>query len=260
MEIEMTEKHGKICGIGVGPGDPELMTLKAVRRIREADIVCLPRENKEECRAYLIAVQSVPELAEKEILGFEFEMTSDPGKLSQIHRGIYDRVKAYPAEGKTVAFLTIGDPTIYSTVGYILKLAEADGIDTEIINGVTSFCAAAAACGEMISEGGEDIHILAGYEEEKLSLPGTKIIMKTGRRGGELKEKLLALEVRADADKEPSATDEAQSDADKAPNEEPGLTVFGASDCGLPAERIYKSASDLPEEGLYMTTLIVKER
>ena len=226
---------GRIIGVGVGPGDPELLTLKAVKRIKEADVVCIPRADRAECRAYRIAVQAVPELAEKEILGFEFEMTSDPGKLASLHRDIYDRVRPLAEAGKTVAFLTIGDPTVYSTVGYILKLAEADGIPTEIVNGVPSFCCAAAACGTVLAEGQEDIHILSGFSPDKLALPGTKIIMKSGRKAAELKKDLLDLEGRA------------------------GSKVFAASDAGMPSQRVFRGASELPEEGRYMTTVIVNE-
>ena len=106
-------------------------------------------------------------------------------------------MKPLAEAGKTVAFLTIGDPTVYSTVGYILKLAEADGIPTELVNGVPSFCCAAAACGTVLAEGQEDIHILSGFNPDKLALPGTKIIMKSGRKAAELKKDLLALEERA---------------------------------------------------------------
>lgn len=236
QEKNSENSKGKLIGVGVGPGDPELLTLKAVRCIKEADVICLPRKNREECRAYNIAVRAVPELAEKEILGFEFEMTSDPDKLTALHRGIYESVRHFPEEGKNVAFLTIGDPAVYSTVGYILQLAAADGIETELVSGITSFCAAAAACGRVISEGGEDIHILAGFSPEKMELPGTKIIMKTGRKGGEMKKYLTDLEKRS------------------------GAEVFGASDCGLPEEKTYGSASELPDEGRYMITLIVKDR
>ena len=228
--------NGKMIGIGVGPGDPELLTLKAVKRIKDADVVCVPRADREKCRAYLIAVQAVPELADKEIMGFEFEMTADPEKLAALHRGIYEGVKPLAEAGKTVAFLTIGDPTVYSTVGYILGMAEADGIPTEIVNGVPSFCCAAAACGTVLAEGPEDIHILSDFSPEKLALPGTKIIMKSGRKAAELKKDLLALEERT------------------------GSKVFAACDVGLPGERVFRGASELPEEGRYMTTVIVKER
>ena len=60
--------QGMIYGIGVGPGDPELMTLKAARLLREADAIAIPGKEKETCTAYQIALGAVPEIEEKEII------------------------------------------------------------------------------------------------------------------------------------------------------------------------------------------------
>ncbi|CBK74942.1 Precorrin-2 methylase [Butyrivibrio fibrisolvens 16/4] len=56
---------GILYGIGVGPGDPEMLTLRAVRAIKEADVICLPKADKYECRAFQIALPAVPELKYK---------------------------------------------------------------------------------------------------------------------------------------------------------------------------------------------------
>ena len=61
-------KQGILYGVGVGPGDPELLTLKAVRILRECDVIAIPQESKEGCTAYQIARQAVPELDEKPCL------------------------------------------------------------------------------------------------------------------------------------------------------------------------------------------------
>ena len=84
---------GILYGIGVGPGDPELMTIKAARLMKEADVICLPRESKEDCRAYLIAKQAVPEREDKECLCYEFEMIRDAEKLAKLHQAFYERIK-----------------------------------------------------------------------------------------------------------------------------------------------------------------------
>lgn len=68
---------GILYGAGVGPGDPELMTLKAVRLIRENEVIALPGEKAEETVAYQIAVQAVPELAQKTLLSVNMPMTHD---------------------------------------------------------------------------------------------------------------------------------------------------------------------------------------
>ena len=76
---------GTLYGVGVGPGDPELMTLKAVRLIRENKIIAVPGADPKETVAYKIAVQAVPELAEKELLPIYMPMTHDPEELERNH-------------------------------------------------------------------------------------------------------------------------------------------------------------------------------
>ena len=73
--------EGRLIGVGVGPGDPELLTLAAVRAIRESDCILLPNEKKEECYAYKIVRQVVPEIEEKEICPMQFPMTKDADVL-----------------------------------------------------------------------------------------------------------------------------------------------------------------------------------
>ncbi len=229
---------GVLYGIGVGPGDPEMMTLRAVRAIKEADVICLPKSDKTKCRAYQIALPVVPELKYKKIISFDFEMTKDVEALEQMHKEFYAKYKKLVLEGYNLAFLTIGDPTIYSTFGYIMKLAKADGIEVEIVNGITSFCGSAAACGTLISEREENVHILSGQGDltEELKLSGTKIIMKSGKNIATIKEQLVELE------------------------NEGKVSVSAVIDCGMETEQIYNSALMIPDESRYMMTIIVKEK
>jgi len=229
---------GILYGIGVGPGDPEMLTLRAVRAIKEADVICLPRPEKEKCRAYQIALPVVPELKYKKIISYDFEMTRDEKVLEAKHKDFYQKYRQLLLEGYNLAFLTIGDPTIYSTFGYILKLAKTDGIEIEIISGITSFCGTAAASGIVISEKDENIHILSGQGnlENELQLPGTKIIMKSGKNISEIKEKLMELEAQGK------------------------VTVNAVIDCGMETEQIFTSAMTIPDDSKYMLTIIVKEK
>ena len=111
--------QGMIYGIGVGPGDPELMTLKAVRLLREADAIAIPGKEKETCTAYQIALGAVPEIDEKEIIPVVFPMTKDEAVLKESHEAAVKSLAALMDQGKTVAFLTLGDVTVYSTYGYV---------------------------------------------------------------------------------------------------------------------------------------------
>lgn len=228
---------GILYGIGVGPGDPELLTLKAVKAIRDADVICLPRAEKDKCRAYQIALPVVPELAFKKVISLDFEMTKDEAKLKEMHESFYSKYKELLFEGYNLAFLTIGDPTVYSTFGYIMKLAKKDGIEVEIINGITSFCGTASAAGILISEADENVHILSGQGnlDEELKMSGTKIIMKSGKNVSAIKDKLVEMENAG------------------------GINVYAVIDCGMETEQIFTSAMTIPDDSRYMMTIIVKE-
>ena len=106
---------GILFGTGIGPGDPELMTLKAVRLIRENDTIAVPGEKPEESIAYQIAVQAVPELAEKELVAIPMPMTKNAKELEENHRRGAEKIEELLDAGKNVVFLTLGDPTVYST-------------------------------------------------------------------------------------------------------------------------------------------------
>ncbi len=229
---------GILYGIGVGPGDPEMLTLRAVRAIKEADVICLPKADKYECRAFQIALPAVPELKYKKTISFDFEMTRDEETLAKMHAEFYEKYRQLIMDGYNLAFLTIGDPTVYSTFGYIMKLAKKDGIEVEIINGITSFCGSAAAAGILLSERDENIHIISGQGnlEEELKISGTKIIMKSGRNVASIKEHLLELE-----------------QADK-------ISVYAIVDCGMETEQIFNGAMMIPDDSKYMMTIIIKDK
>ena len=154
--------QGMIYGIGVGPGDPELMTLKAARLLREVDVIAIPGKKKETCTAYQIALGAVPEIEEKEIIPVVFPMTKDEAVLKESHEAAVKSLTALMDQGKTVAFLTLGDVTVYSTYGYVHQKLLNLGYESVLVNGVPSFCAAAAKLGISLGEKAESIHILPG--------------------------------------------------------------------------------------------------
>ena len=121
---------GKLYGIGVGPGDPELLTVKALKCIRACDALAVPGTQKEETAAYKIVIQAAPEIADKECLELEMPMTKDKEKLSLSHREAFGRIQEALEQGKQVGFLTLGDPCIYSTYIYMHKLAKEAGYET----------------------------------------------------------------------------------------------------------------------------------
>lgn len=224
---------GVLYGIGVGPGDPELMTLKAVRTIRESDVIAVPGQDYRSSIAYQIALRAVPELEKKECFSVPMPMTRDRETLRASHEAAAEKVAAYLNQGKNVGFLNLGDVTVYATYLYIHRKIREKGYQAELINSVPSFCAAAASLGVGLGENSDQIHILSQPDqiEEGLKLPGTKIIMKMGKNIGQVKEWIR----------------------------QAGLEAMMVENCGMPGERLVYSTEDIREEAGYYSLLIVKE-
>ena len=224
---------GKAYGVGVGPGDPELMTLKAVRLIKENDVIMVPGKDPKESVAYKIAVQAVPELEKKELVPVDLPMLKNREELKSCHKKGADLVRSYLEKGKNVVFLTLGDPTVYCTFTYIQKYLIEDGYETELVNGITSFCAAAARLNIPLAEWNESIHILpAVHGADELKYDGNLVLMKSGSRLKELKEKLIS----------------------------ENRDIKAVVNCGMPDEEVYYGADELPDEIGYFTLLIAREK
>ena len=118
------DKIGKVYGVGVGPGDPELMTLKAVRLIRESTVIAAAGKEIEKSKAYQIARAAVPEIEEKTKLSLPMPMTSDPEMLRKAHEEAVRLMQTFLDQGISVAYITLGDPTIYCTFSYLQHFLE----------------------------------------------------------------------------------------------------------------------------------------
>lgn len=225
---------GILYGVGVGPGDPELLTLKAVRMIREADVIVVPGARKEDTVAYQIALGAVPELEQKEVLEIPWIMTKDMEKLEKIYDAASNQIMKLLDMGKTVAFLTLGDPCIYSTYLYIHKMVTENGYETRLINGIPSFCAVAARLNMGLVERDQYLHVIPSLESLKkdLGLTGTKVLMKSGKRVCGMKDVLE------------------QVDAEFAMVE----------NCGISDERIVRDSKEIHEDTGYYATIILKDR
>ncbi len=160
LDGRMEIMKGCTYGVGVGPGDPELMTLKAVRILKEADVIVHSGEKPKESTAYQIAIQAVPEIARKEVISITVPMTYDRELQDAEHHRAVSRIKEYLDEGKDIAVLILGDPSVYSSFSYIRTILDRDGYPTATISGVPSFCAAAARLNIPLVEWDEQLHII----------------------------------------------------------------------------------------------------
>lgn len=224
---------GKLIGVSVGPGDPELLTLKAIRAIRESDVVAVPNIGHKRQTAYAIAEEY---LQGKQLLDCSTPMTKDRAVVKESYAKIADDICALLDEDKDVAYLCLGDIAIYSTYIYVHDIVVQRGYQAEIIPGVTSFSACAARLGEALCEGPERLlvaPVMASDVDEILDVPANKVFMKSGKAVHELRDKLAA---RGQLD-----------------------NASMVANCGLPDEKVFTRFADIEDDTDYFSVVIVKE-
>lgn len=153
---------GKIYGIGVGPGDPELLTVKAARLIRETPVICAPRASADSESFALSIVAGLVDAGRQKVITSLFPMSMDKAVLDRAWSEAADEIAAELKAGKDVAFLTLGDPSLYSTYAYILaKVKErVPRVHSETVPGVSSISLAAARAGVDLGLGGERLAVM----------------------------------------------------------------------------------------------------
>ncbi|WP_257002479.1 precorrin-2 C(20)-methyltransferase [Streptomyces sp. WZ.A104] len=182
---------GKLYGVGLGPGDPNLMTLRAVQAIDEADVIAYhsARHGRSIARSIAAAHLRPDHVEEALVYPVTTETTDHPGgyrgALEEFYEKAAARLAAHLDAGRTVAVLAEGDPMFYGSYMHMHKRL-ADRYTTEVIPGVTSVSAAAARLGTPLVEGEEILTILPGTlpQEEltaRLAATDTAVVMKLGR-------------------------------------------------------------------------------
>lgn len=185
---------GILYGIGVGPGDPSLMTIKAVDTIKACPVVAAPRTRNGNMVALDIVKQAV-DLGDKIIVPLDFAMSHDEAVRSSSHRVAAGIVRDYLDAGQSVALLNLGDISIYASFRYLADLLQPEGYEIVMVPGVPSFCAAASRLGTTLTDMDTPLRIMPDADnnvENQIGLPGTTVWMKSGKRLALLLEKLAA--------------------------------------------------------------------
>ncbi len=188
---------GTFYGIGVGPGDSELLTIKAIRAIEQVDVLIAPKTEKKEGSVALSIAQ--PYLKKGvEIIYQVFPMVKDFADSTEAWEQNKAEILNLLESGKNVAFLTLGDPMFYSTYIYIFRLLEHEDIRIETIPGVPAYTAMGSRIGRPIVEGNDILTIIpATAEPEKirqaLKVSDSVVLMKVYRNFPEIAD-LLAQE------------------------------------------------------------------
>lgn len=217
-----------LYGVGVGPGDPELVTLKAIRVIREADCIFAPRPKKEsEGMAETIVAEH---LTGKQVVYLHLPMGADN---SERYREIANEIDATLRDGESGAFITIGDPMVYSTFTYLMFAAQTLGIQTRIVPGIPSFAAASAALGEPLAIRDDSFYLADGsVDDEILRRVQTVCVLKPRKELAQTLDKL----------------------------ERYGFEYAYLKRCSLPEEEIIRDRDRIAQDRDYMTLLFARKK
>lgn len=232
--------HGTLYGIGVGPGSPDLLTLRAINVLRGVDIILAAASPRnEDSLALSIAAPHLPPATET--LRLDFPMTHDRDALRDAWEENAAKVAELLMSGKNAAFLTLGDPLIYSTFGYLLQTLAGKHPDlpVEVVPGITSFQEAAAKSKTILCEGRENLLLVAGVNDperldQALAAADSAVILK--------------------AYKNSAAVHAALAKAGKN-----GETLF-ASRLGLPGECLLRGLENAPQDPPYLSLLLAPPR
>lgn len=226
----------KFYGIGVGVGDPEEITLKAINRLKKLDVVLLPEAKKDDGSvAYEITKQYMKEDIEK--IFIEFPMLKSLEEREAARKENAKIVERLLEEGKNVGFLTIGDTMTYSTYVYLLEhLPEKYLVET--VPGISSFVDMASRFNFPLMIGDEDLKVISLNKKTdidfELQNSNNIVFMKVKRNFENLKSALIK-----------------SGDIDN---------LIMVSNCGKESQKVYFDIRDLKEEDIpYFTTMVVKK-
>ena len=235
-----TTSFGTLYGVGVGPGDPELLTLAAVAALKRVQVVFAASSSK---NVYSLALNVVKDHLppSAEVRKLDFPMTKDQKLLEEAWEENARAVIDVLASGGDAAFITIGDPLTYSTYGYLARTVTrlAPQVKLETIPGVTAYNAAAARLNLPLAEGEQSLLILSGVcDPQDIT------------RLASLTDNLVVLKAYHNYDR--------IVDAIEAANEHP--RTYLVSRCGLPEEVITPDAGSRRGSKPHYLSLIIAKR
>lgn len=191
-----THQYGTLYGIGVGPGDPDLIPLKSIKILNRVAVIFAASSTKNDhSQAVNIARPHIPDTSQVRLLSFP--MTKDRVEKKACWQAHAKTIIAELERGHDVAFLTLGDSMTYATYGYVLKYVLALAPDAPVVTipGITAYQAAAARVNRPLVEGEESLLILSGVEggqrlRDLSAMVDNVVFMKAYRNTGDISDAL----------------------------------------------------------------------
>lgn len=176
---------GKLYGVGVGPGDSKLLTLKAKEILESVDVIAVPAKAPGEESTALSIVRPVVDLKNKEIMPVIFKMEHSAEKREECRRRAAGQLMEQLDMGKNVAMIVLGDISVYSTYHLAFKYIREKGYDTENIPGISAFSGGAALAQISLVEGDQNMMVISSLKgtetlKEALKTCDNLVVMKAG--------------------------------------------------------------------------------
>jgi precorrin-2/cobalt-factor-2 C20-methyltransferase len=182
--------RGILYGVGIGPGDPKLLTLRALSLLKGERIIIMPKpRGRDESLALRIVMEHIP--PDKEIIYIEFPMSRDKEVLKAHWTGLAEEILDYLAHGENVVYVTLGDPFVYSTYIYLIRALREISKDVEVqtVPGISSYSLAASIANVPLCEHDEKLVLYPASSDleglrDALDSFRSVVIMKIGKRLG----------------------------------------------------------------------------
>ena len=152
---------GKLYGIGVGPGNPDLMTLRAKELLEKAQVIAYPVKKLGEEGVALNIISQRGDVKGKEVVELLFSMNPDDEVRKKCRAEAMEKICGLLDQGKDIAMVTLGDVAVYSTYMYIDRDIQARGYETEVVPGIPSFCHGAALARLPLMIGEESVAVVS---------------------------------------------------------------------------------------------------
>lgn len=233
-------KKGIFYGIGVGPGDPDLLTVKAAKTLDRCDKIIAPTKKRGQASiAFTIVKDHIKDPTKLVEMSFPMiSLSQEREKLQKIWKKNADQIEVLLNEGKNVCFITLGDPMVFSTYSYVMEFLLERGIEVVTLSGIPSFCNLAAQLNIPLTQGEESLGIVAmtqPFDEIKKILDAHKniVVMKISANNVWMAEEL----------------------------EKRGLekSFVLVSNIGMENQRISRDIEALKEKIPYLSTLLIKK-